>query len=269
MNALERITRILSKISKEKESLSGRISEYIQIEETAKIKEEHNKSLKQLLVVSEHIADELGKHKDPSNKLSPEEKTEAILLLNKRLSQVNNTREKTEMIAHVIISYKNQKITQDKTGAYTVLIIRRLVEQIKAQVSTNKESAVGYAYLLSYLSHEIGDILERYKYIMYSSMLPLDCLLGMYRVYFVFLKNTENLNEAWLFISSLLNYIEEINSTFNPSVLLVFLDSLNGAMGTVFNNSWGKILEYIRTKYLPLVDDRYKTEIQQIKSIIR
>lgn len=268
MNALERIIKILSAIEEEKESLSTRMRVYMQLEETAKTKEEQNKSMKKLLVVSDYIADELSKPKEPVEKLSIEEKTETILLLNKRLSQVNNTQEKAQMIVRVITSYRSNNISSSKYSAFRSLIIKRLIEQIRAQVSANKDSALGYAYFLLFLSNEMEGIIEAYKYAMFSSVVPFDCLLGMYRVYFTLLKTVNNFTELWEFVASLLNYTEGINTTFNPSILLIFLDILFNEMSEKYGRTWDKIVDYIRDIYLPLVDSKYKTETQQISSII-
>lgn len=269
MSALERIIKILTAIDAEKESLKERIDKYIRVEEEVKIKKEQNDSKKKLLVVSEYIAEELSRPRDPVEKISPEEKTEIVLLLNKRLSQVNNTQEKTRGIAQLIASYFSENISSSKSTAFDSLVIRRLIEQIRVQVSANKESSLGYAYFLIFLSESRPKILSMYKERMFSTVMPFDCLLGMYRVYFTLIKTVGKLESAWEFIASLLNYTEEINDTLNPAVLLVFLDVLNEKMKEKYNRSWDKILEYIRNIYIPLIDDsKYKTEIHQITSIV-
>ncbi|KAI5166710.1 hypothetical protein NEIG_00609 [Nematocida sp. ERTm5] len=270
MNALERITQIINKIQKEREELEVEISEYLVTDEAQRVKAQREKDLKQYLVISEYIEKEITAPKaEKSEKLSPQEKAQAVQLLNKRLSQVNNTQEKTKIISNLVIEYIQQNIPNTKLDAFTVILLKRMIEQIKAQVSTNKESAVGYAYLLMWLSQSIPNLISKYKYTMFTSALPLDCLLGMYRVYFTVLKESNNPGDAWTFISSLLNYTEEISSTFNPCVISVFLDVLLLFMRNIYTKSWFKIEDYIKNIYLPLVDSKkYATEILQIKSYL-
>ncbi|KAH9387312.1 uncharacterized protein NEMAJ01_2208 [Nematocida major] len=269
MSALERIIRIFEANQKEQATLLERIEKYVQIEENIKLDAEHKKRLRQFLVVSEYIEQEVSRPQAPAEELSIEEKASAIQMLNKRLSQVNNTKEKAQMISNIIATYIQQNIPSNKLESFKAVLLRRLIEQVKAQVSTNKESALGYSYLLICLGNRMP-LLEKYRFFMFTSALPLDCLLGMYRVYFSTLANTQEWAHAWEFISSLLNYTEEINSTFNPCVVWVFLEVLRPEMHRVYSTAWAKIEEYLQRVYVPLIDPKkYKTEIQQIEALLR
>ncbi|KAI5160633.1 hypothetical protein NEAUS03_1278 [Nematocida ausubeli] len=270
MNALERISQIINKLHEEKASVGAEIEEYLHAASEQIIKDEKTKKLSQYLVISEYIEAEITTPPPPFEKLSAQEKAQVVQLLNKRLAQVNNTQEKTQLIASLVLEYIQQNIPATKVDSFIVLFLKRVIEQIKAQVSTNKESALGYAYLIIWLSQKIPNLLRKYKYTMFTSALPLDCLLGMYRVYFTILKQMGEMEDAWSFIHSLLKYTEDIGNTFNPCVLAVFLDVLQDPMRCTYREKWMEMEAYIQNVYIPAVDpSRYKTEMQQISDYLK
>ncbi|KAI5172885.1 hypothetical protein NEFER03_1901 [Nematocida sp. LUAm3] len=284
MKLLERISQIVSKTQKEEEEIYQAIAEYIRRKtpppqivlpeiapETPSSEVSSKFSSKKkshLLVVSEAIEEALSEPFKPLQTLTIEEKVEAIKLLNKRVSQINNTWEKVRMIGGIVMKYLQEHVIPQKKDSFLEVLIGRISEQARNQVSTNKNSALGYAMFLVFLSQYFPSILPMYRRSTFSAVVPLDCLLGMYRIYFHVLKETGNLEEAWTFIASLLNYNEEVVKTFNPGIIPVFLDVLDEKMDEKYTGKWKSIKKLIKEQYIPSLDKKFLTEIVSIESYL-
>ncbi|KAI5189306.1 hypothetical protein NECID01_0501 [Nematocida sp. AWRm77] len=259
MKLLERIALALSATEKEKERIAQEIDAYIKSFAMSK---------SPLIVVSSFIDETVREEEGPFEELSLEEKKSLIVMLNKRLAQINNTQEKVAVIANIVLQYTAQNVRAEKTGSFLHVLIGRLTEQIKAQVSANKSSALGYALFILRMCEAYPPLFNMYKKTLFKSILPLDYMLGMYRVYFTMLKESGNAKEAWEFISSLVNCTENVNNTFNPCVVNVFLDVMDSAMAGMFKQSWVNVSRCIYTEYLPLLNERFVSNIASIKTIL-
>ncbi|OAG29564.1 hypothetical protein NEDG_00697 [Nematocida displodere] len=260
MKVLERIALVLSATAKERERITASMERY----NAEKVSE---KQRSHLLVVSSLIEESSREEDLPFEQLTIPEKRDAIILLNKRLSQINNTQEKVSHITRLVLQYASTAIPPQKLVSFSYVTIDRLIEQIQAQVSANKASATGYALFLTALSAQTN-IIHLYKKVLFKSVLPLECLLGMYRVYFAVLRESGQHKEAWQFVSSLLNHTKKLETTFNPCVLQVFLEVLGPFMLHHYQNHWKGLLSCISTDYLPLVTSRFPTEACCIKGLL-
>lgn len=259
MKLLERIALTLAATEKEKERIAQEMDSHIKKLLVRK---------SSLLVVSSFIEEVAAEPDYPFEELSLEDKKELIIMLNKRLSQVNNTQEKAATIAQIVSQHAMQRVPPNKVNSFFQVLVGRLAEQIKVQVSANKSSALGYGRFMLCLSKVYPQLLPFYRKTLFKSILPLEYLLGMYRVYFTLLKETGNTAEAWEFIASLINCTEDVNSTFNPRVVSVFLDELRDAMDAAFRQDWRGLASCIRGEYLPLLSDRFATDISAIGTLL-
>ncbi|KAI5180512.1 hypothetical protein NEOKW01_0816 [Nematocida sp. AWRm80] len=259
---MDRLKLFLESSQWEKEQIINKVRKYLK-------EHKEDKTLQRTLVQSKMIEEVISEEEVPSAELTVPEKTELIMMFNKRLSQLNNTKEKSVQIANLLIQYISQRGLHQKTEAFLDMLFNRITEQIKVQVSANKASSNGYSFFLQSLSQHIPITIHRYKKYLFKSILPLETLLGMYRVYFNLLRDTNNTQEAWEFIASLLNH-KSIQDSFNPSVLNVYLDVLNTTMQREYPNGWSKLLKCILEEYLPRIPPRlFSMEIQCIKDTLQ
>lgn len=261
MKLIDRISLLLSDAENEEAEVCRKIEEYI-----LSIEKPPEKKIS-LLIVSTEIERVLKEEIPQQEQLSVEERKNSIIVLNKRLSQINNTREKVEFVIQKIIEYFSQSIPQDKIGSFADVIVERIQGQVKAQVAANKGSAIGYALFLIEVSKYIPDIIYRYRRSMYRTMTSIECICGMYRVYFLILKMTANIQEALLFIFSLLEYVEDITHTFNPFVLTVFMEEMGEDLRRIVPEEWANLKKKVIDEYLPILDKKvFASNISCIKN---
>jgi len=259
MRILEKVKLVLSATENERERVNEQIRRYL---------EKINKRKSPYLIVSSYIEDEIAEKEEPTEDLTVQEKTNAIAFLNKRLSQINNTEEKVAMICNYTYAYVRENVHPSKINSFTKILIKRVLEQIKVQVSANPPSSLGYSLFLIFLSKQFPNIIKAYKRTIFTSVLSLDYVLGMYRVYFVILKETKNLEEAWAFGVELANYVENTENTFNPCVLHVFLEVLNETMRRAYKNAWHSVEKCILTQYLPVLSSSFSKDTYCIRKIL-
>lgn len=227
------------------------------------------------LVESEYIRPFLGAAPPRQRALGVDEEKGAKMFLNKKLAQLSNKREKVERTAaDILAGIKSTCATSEKAEQYAGILIERINEQARAQVSANPQSAYGFALLFFLVSnglaqtHGVG-LADTFRHAVFSSIGPFQDILAMYRIYFTILSVSESKEEAWKFISSLLNHVEGLGDTINPLVANVFLEVLGPQMGRWFRDEWPQVLEYVEAKYVPLLDARFSSEITRLVSLAR
>lgn len=258
MELLRRAREILARTEKERENLLSAVAAY----RKAKKRIQKRKGLIIMCRSTEEAS--VDKNFVP---LSLEEKRATVLQLNKRLAQLNNTKEKAKTVAEVVANSVSQTIAPEKITAFLHLLIQRVIAQSQVQIASNPESAAGYAHFLVFLSSVYPSLEQIYRSILFTSVLPLECLCGMYRVYFHMLRILGKSKEAWTFISDLLNQTEDLSETFNPSVVVVFLEVMNEQMLQVFSGHWISLLECIRAEYVEAVKDVFPREAHNISRL--
>ncbi|KAI5187352.1 hypothetical protein NEHOM01_2114 [Nematocida homosporus] len=261
MKLLQRISQLLLDTENDRNQIEAATLAYLQT-----LSRQSQK--RRLLVISQLIEDFLVQTPAPNTlPLTISEKQTTIILLNKRLAQINNTTQKANWVANFVITHALNTLDSTKLESFLDLLIDRLLEQIKAQVAPHSKSAPGYAYFILAINQQIPRFLPLFKRRLFTQALAPDCLLAAYRVYFWTLQTPTDPLEPWAFIAALLNETSEINNSYNPGVLYVFLDVLNEYMSDHFNPHWSQLIQtIIIPKYLPLINPQlFPTEICQIK----
>lgn len=259
MKVLERIALVLSATEAERERIQAEMRKHLGRAQKRK---------SPLLVVSSFIEEVAAQEEERAAEMPAAEKASAVGFLNKRLSQINNTQEKVRLISQFTLDYMRSSVQGAHTKSFLLLVIKRMLEQIKVQVSANKASAQGYALFLLALSEHFPGIVAEYRRVVFKSVLPMEYVLGMYRVYFTLLRETRNTAEAWSFISELLNHHEDIDTTFNPCVVSVFVDVLRDAMRQRYREPWFRVETCILTQYLPELHKKFSKDAHCIQNAL-
>ncbi|KAF7684293.1 hypothetical protein TCON_0507 [Astathelohania contejeani] len=165
------------------------------------------------------------------------------LKINKRLSQVSSDQNHLVLLICELKEYNNSFL-------FIEYFTQILLNQGKLQVSSHPNSYINYSYLFAHLIN--SSLLIYFRIILFTRFDTPANLKGMYSIYFGILKICNMMDEAWMFIVSILNvHPGEVSLHIVES----FLRILGIEMKQAFPSFKG-VLTYIKTKYLPLGDNQ-------------
>ncbi|TBU09130.1 hypothetical protein CWI39_0102p0030 [Hamiltosporidium magnivora] len=216
------------------------------------------------LILTEKYKEIEEKIKNEKSKISKNIYINLKININKRLSQVSQSKD------HTIKIYKSlSQITYPYL--FIECFVLKLLEQGKLQVSIHFLSYQSYSLLLSlFLNNSLfgNELLEYFRVILFTQESTKSSLKGMYSIYFGVIHLNKMYQEAWFFIASLLNIIPSEPSLY---VLESFLIILGEDLFKMYKYSFITMLKYVKEEYLTrITNDALKTRIETcIRNIIK